>query len=966
MLRDKISEDEIIRDWSLEAQDETLLRKITKEYRLWFAVQVCSLRLLGQFFNHPNDLESRVIGHLCKQLRLPMTGTVESPQRDATRTDYKKMIFDHLQFIKLEEAGDLFKNWLESKIAEGFLPAEELIQEAEKFLIQHKIILPTSYRLARAINSISYEIQEDTFNKIHSKIPSETIQALEETLKIIEGKSVSWFQVFKEYPGSATIKLLMEYLNRYTKLSEIDISKIDFSDISPPFAEHLYKLTKYYGAGDLKRFRPAKRYTMMLAFLSNAKKILTDYLIEMHDQYISSICRECLHLHEKEIRKYKNKNERAIDQLEKVADYLLEQEAKTLDLEIFYEKTIKKEALKFARDDMQKYKVASRYGYARLLQNRYSSMRRYFSEFLKLPILSEQGSQDLMKAIELIRLLDQGHIKTLPQDAPTHFIDSDIMCALIDQNGEIKRSLWEMGIAMAIKEGFRSGNLYMQSSHKHVSFLDLIYKEKAWEQAKPKAYEELHLIKNHQQAALELAEFFNKTARLASKKFGKDGFAEIKHGKLKLKKKEAVEIPADVQRLQALIASYLPKIKIEQLLLEVDKMTRFSRHFTPLHGQKSEPQKFYKTLIATILSQATNIGITTMQDCTTDLTIDMMRYVSNTYIREETIKAANAELVDCHSRLNLSQVHGNGRFSSSDSQRFAVAASSLISAYYPRYFGYYEKAIGVYTHTSDQGSVYNTNVISCGLRESPHVIDGVLDNNTILSIREHTTDTGGYTEHIFALCFLLGIDFMPRIKDLKSQQLYRIDKNISYGPEIDALLTKTIDMDLITEQRDQMIRVVASLKNKLSPASEVIRRLSKSGPSDRLSKAFTQLGRLAKTEYILRYITDSDLRDRVQRQLNKGEHRHALSRWIFFANNGKFQVGDYEEIMNKASCLSLVSNAVLYWNTVKMAEIVSELRANGEIISDETLSHISLLLFGHVIPMGTYFVEEGELIVEEV
>ncbi len=348
-----------------------------------------------------------------------------------------------------------------------------------------------------------------------------------------------------------------------------------------------------------------------------------------------------------------------------------------------------------------------------------------------------------------------------------------------------------------------------------------------------------------------------------------------------------------------------------------------------------------------------------MQDCTTDLTIDMMRYVSNTYIREETIKAANAELVDCHSRLNLSQVHGNGRFSSSDSQRFAVAASSLISAYYPRYFGYYEKAIGVYTHTSDQGSVYNTNVISCGLRESPHVIDGVLDNNTILSIREHTTDTGGYTEHIFALCFLLGIDFMPRIKDLKSQQLYRIDKNISYGPEIDALLTKTIDMDLITEQRDQMIRVVASLKNKLSPASEVIRRLSKSGPSDRLSKAFTQLGRLAKTEYILRYITDSDLRDRVQRQLNKGEHRHALSRWIFFANNGKFQVGDYEEIMNKASCLSLVSNAVLYWNTVKMAEIVSELRANGEIISDETLSHISLLLFGHVIPMGTYFVEEG-------
>jgi hypothetical protein len=42
-----------------------------------------------------------------------------------------------------------------------------------------------------------------------------------------------------------------------------------------------------------------------------------------------------------------------------------------------------------------------------------------------------------------------------------------------------------------------------------------------------------------------------------------------------------------------------------------------------------------------------------------------------------------------------------------------------------------------------------------------------------------------------------------------------------------------------------------------------------------------------------------------QRKATYIEHRHALSRWIFFANHGKFQVGDYEEIMNKASCLSL-------------------------------------------------------------
>jgi hypothetical protein len=44
---------------------------------------------------------------------------------------------------------------------------------------------------------------------------------------------------------------------------------------------------------------------------------------------------------------------------------------------------------------------------------------------------------------------------------------------------------------------------------------------------------------------------------------------------------------------------------------------------------------------------------------------------------------------------------------------------------------------------------------------------------------------------------------------------------------------------------------------------------------------------------------------------------------------GGFRSGDYEEVMNKASCLSLLSNAVLVWNTVHIARIVDQLRAAG-------------------------------------
>jgi TnpA family transposase len=172
---------------------------------------------------------------------------------------------------------------------------------------------------------------------------------------------------------------------------------------------------------------------------------------------------------------------------------------------------------------------------------------------------------------------------------------------------------------------------------------------------------------------------------------------------------------------------------------------------------------------------------------------------------------------------------------------------------------------------SDQYSVFSTKVISCSPRETLYVIDGLLENNTILKIRAHTTDTHGYTEIVFALCYLLGYYFMPRIRDLKDQQLYRVEKNVNYGI-LTPLLNKTADLDIVEEQWESMIRVTQSLKTRTAPAHVIVQRLTNSFPSDRLSKAFTNLGRIIKTEYSLLYLTDPKLRRKVQLQLNKGEY----------------------------------------------------------------------------------------------
>jgi hypothetical protein len=74
----------------------------------------------------------------------------------------------------------------------------------------------------------------------------------------------------------------------------------------------------------------------------------------------------------------------------------------------------------------------------------------------------------------------------------------------------------------------------------------------------------------------------------------------------------------------------------------------------------------------------------------------------------------------------------------------------------------------------------------------------------------------------------------------------------------------------------------------------------------------------------------------------------------FFANRSEFRDADINEIMNKTSCLSLLSNAAVIWNTINKQKIVDQLRATGQAVGDEDLTRNWPLLHAHIIPNGMY------------
>jgi Tn3 transposase DDE domain len=66
-----------------------------------------------------------------------------------------------------------------------------------------------------------------------------------------------------------------------------------------------------------------------------------------------------------------------------------------------------------------------------------------------------------------------------------------------------------------------------------------------------------------------------------------------------------------------------------------------------------------------------------------------------------------------------------------------------------------------------------------------------------------------------------------------------------------------------------------------------------------------------------------------------------LRGFLFLANEGRIRRRYYEEQLNQASCLNLVTNAVVLWNTVYMRAVLDQLKAEGQHVDDADVVHLS-------------------------
>lgn len=229
----------------------------------------------------------------------------------------------------------------------------------------------------------------------------------------------------------------------------------------------------------------------------------------------------------------------------------------------------------------------------------------------------------------------------------------------------------------------------------------------------------------------------------------------------------------------------------------------------------------------------------------------------------------------------------------------------------------------------------------------------IVDNRAELNPTAITSDTAGSSDVVFGLFWLLGYQFTPRLADLAELRSWRIDRAAEYGT-LDRLAAHKINVALIAEHWDELLRIAGSLKLGTIKASDLVRSLHAGSRTSRITAALVELGRIAKTLHLLSYLDSEDYRRAILVQLNRGEARRALARAVFHGHRGRLLQRYRDGQEDQLGALGLVTNAIILWNTVYLDRALAAAQAAGTQIRDDDVARLGPLVHDRVNLAGRY------------
>ncbi|WP_320202251.1 Tn3 family transposase (plasmid) [Agrobacterium sp. rho-13.3] len=946
-----VDEASLIRHYSLSLADRLEIELRRRNHnRLGFAIQLCLMRYPGRVLGAEEIPPRAMLRFVADQIGVAPEAFALYARREETRRDHtaRSMMYLDTRSATLQDRRAALLAAIHASTTSD--DGAAIVSSIVAAFRERGTLLPaidTIERIGLAGRAIARRRAETTLIK---DVPHDTLRSLDRLLEVdpsIGQTRFHWLRSAPEAPGASNLVALTE---RIAFLRRLEIDPTLQARIAAERWDQMIREGNATPAWLANDFNASRRHALIVAQIIKLSQKLTDDAVTMFIKLMGKLFSQA-------------NNRRKQRQMDCRANT-----AKALRM---FLDTIS--ALQSANDDGRNALAVldQRVGWDRLLRmkpelesmvdyneapaltvaaEQYAAVHKYTGAFLQaFTFRSARRHDPLLAAIGLLKRLYAEKRRPLPDRVPlTHLSQTDRR--LIFEQEKPDRRLYEIATLASLRDRLRSAEIWVDGSRSFRPIDEHLMPRTTFITMKDEDRLGLGVQSDGAQWLAEASQMLEvNLQRLAHRaRSGKLEGVRLEAGTLIITP-TASEIPVAAEALNAEISDMYPLVEVPDLLREVHEWTGFADHFT--HVRTGDVPKNVSAMLAGVLADATNLGPKRMAGASKGISAHQIGWMRTFHARSETYRTAQACITDAHTQHPHSRLWGNGTTSSSDGQFFRASDRAAKRGDINLHYGS-EPGSKFYSHLSDQFGYFSI-LLSPTESEAAYVLDGLFDQDTVLDIHEHFTDTGGASDHIFGLFALIGKRFSPRLRNLKDRKFHTLEKSGAY-PALSNHIGAPINTSLILDHWDDLLHLAASITTRSVVPSTILKRLSASPKQSHLARALRELGRIERSLFMIEWYSSPALRRRCQAGLNKGEAAHKMKRAVFFHERGEIRDRSFESQAFRASGLNLVVSAIVHWNTVYLDRAVTQLKRAGRDIPDTLLKHISPLSWEHINLTGIY------------
>lgn len=983
MVKPPQSTEELVENWTLVPQELELVKKKVGAGQIGFAILLKYFQIMARFPDSSAEIPETVITYIASQLKADPSLYSQYNWQGRSIKNHRAEIRELFGFrtATMSDSEEI-SDWLIAFILpnkQRFEPLEEQTYQRFRLL---QIEPPTSKQVERLIRSAISQYETNFCHHTFSKLSKETISQMEILLSTEESDNeadkqdslklkTSEFAFLKTDPGPVGLGSFLTEIEKLKRIRTVGLPPDLFAGISPKLIKIYRHRTATETPYHLRQHPPAIRYTLMAAFCLQRSQEITDNLIDLLMSIIQRIGTRAERRINKELVSDFKEVTGKTNLLFRIAEVAVAEPAGVIEKVIY--PVVSQKTLK---DLVAEYKATGTAYRQRVHTIMRSSFASHYRQMIPqlLEVLEFCSNNDihrpLIQALELLkkytsskaRYYDAGEV--IPIDGVLKSGWKEILLET-DSDGKerINRINYEISVLQALRERLSCKEIWVVGASRYGNPdydlpTDFDQQRQIYYQALTLPLDVETFISNLQQ---QMAQGLEKLDRGMPKNPDVTILGKKVQGLIRLSPIDPVLEPINLKRLKGEINQIWHQTSLLDILKETDLRVDFTRNFKSMGTREIlDRETLQKRLLLCLYGMGTNTGLKRINTGINGENYQDLLYVRRRYIHKDQLRSAIADVINAIFEIRLPQIWGEGTTTcASDSKHFGAWEQNLMTQYHLRYGG---RGVMIYWHVEKKSTCIYSQLKTCSSSEVAAMIEGVLRHCTNMDVQKNYVDSHGQSEVAFAFTHLLGFQLMPRLKRIKVQKLYRpyTGQSDAY-PNLQPILTRPINWDLIRQQYDQMVKYTTALRLGTTETEAILKRFSKNPFKHPTYLALLELGRVIKTIFLCQYLDESEVRREVNEGLNVVERWNGVNDFIFYGKGGEFASNRLESQELSVLSLHLLQICLVYVNTL-MIQSVLEQKHWQQKLTEVDFRAITPLIFSHVNPYGTFKLDLNERI----